>query len=210
MFFTVKSTLAALAISLVSFAGTQSMAASYAFDVIWDGTSFTETSAGSGLTSTVLNDGDDFTLTVRAAGTGYWTALNGDSNFPLNPRASGQTFGNVDTDILNDGVVVATDSNVNEGRCCAELGTTNWGSLADGTMFDMVVMDYTLLSGGSQTIFASGMSTASFWPTGIFSNSGSFSYTPGSTSDVPLPAGGVLMISGLVGFAALRRRKARA
>ncbi len=207
--FTVKSTLAALAVSLVSFAGTQSVAASYVFDIVWDGSSFSETSAGSGLSSTVLNNGDDFTLTLRAAGTGFWTALDGNSLFPLNPRASGATRGDSTFNIMNDGATVATDNNVNEWRCCAELGTTSWNNLTDGTIFDTVVMNYALNSGGSQTLFSGGMSTSSFWTTDLFKSGPDFSYTEGAPSEVPLPAGGVLLISGMAGFAALRRRKTR-
>lgn len=208
--FTVKSSISALAFALVSFAGTQSMAASYVFDIIWDGSSFSEASSGSGLSSTVLNNGDDFTLTLRAAGTGFWTALDGNSNFPLNPRASGVTRGDSTFDIMNDGATVATDVNANEWRCCAELGTTRWDNLADGTVFDTVVMNYALNSGGSQTLFSNGMSTSSFWSTDLFGNGSDFSYTEGAPSEVPLPAGGALLISGIAGFAALRRRKARA
>lgn len=208
--FTSKSTLTALAVSLVSLTATQSLAASYVFDIVWDGSSFSETTAGSGLSSTLLNNGDDFTLTLRAADTGFWTALDGNSNFPLNPRASGTTRGDSTFDIMNDGATVATDTNNNEARCCAELGTTRWENLADGTVFDTVVMNYTLNSGGSQTLFSQGMSTSSFWTTDLFRVGPDFSYTEGAPSEVPLPAGGVLLISGMAGFAALRRRKTRA
>lgn len=207
--FTIKSSLAALAFSLISFAGSQSAAASYVFDIVWDGESFSESSSGSGLSSTVLNTGDDFTLTLRAADTGFWTVHTANSLFPLNPRASGVTRGDSTFDIMNDGVTVATDTNVNEWRCCAELGTTRWEGLAVGTVFDTVVMSFTLNSGSSQTLFSNGMSTSSFWSTNLFNNGTNFSYTEGAPSQVPLPAGGVLLISGMAGLAMMRRRKTR-
>jgi hypothetical protein len=205
----VKSTLAALVVSLASFAGSQSVAASYVFDIVWDGSALSETSSGSGLSSTVLNKGDDFTLTLRAEGTGFWTTLKENSLFPLNPRTNGYTRGDSTYDIMNDGQTVATDTNVNEWRCCAELGTARWEGLANGTVFDTVVMNYTLNTGWSQTLFSNGMSTSSFWRTDLFGNGTNFAYTEAAPSEVPLPAGGVLLLSGMAGFAALRRRKAR-
>ena len=108
---------------------------------------------GSGFAGTTLSVGDDFELTIRAAGDAFWTATWATASLPINPAFdgwSGSTAANAISTGFLDGVQVFQDIEMNASRCCAELGVNSW-TLPSGLLFDLVVLDYELLttSGGN-------------------------------------------------------------
>lgn len=183
-------------------------AASYSFLFEWDGTSLTELSS-SPMAGTVLNVGDDFDLTIRAAGDDYWSVSAGEVHkHPLNPmydnRPGPTTTANAITSFFLGGTQVFQDVELGVIRCCGELGLKKWQFSTD-LIFDRYTLDYTLLAfeGAPQVILGS-----QFWnPTHAIMN-----YVQPNderVSTVPLPASAALY-GGLVlagGALSLRRRR---
>lgn len=134
--------------ALVLFTASSAQATSFTWDLTYDGTTLSETSFGSGFAGTTLSVNDDFELTIRAAGDGFWTATGVSASLPINPSFngwSGTTTANAISTGFLDGTQVFLDTELSASRCCAELGVNNW-SLPTSLQFDLVVLDYTLLS----------------------------------------------------------------
>ena len=191
----------ALAIAISSVASSAS-ATSYTFDLTFDGTSLTPTNVGSGLAGVGLNVGDDFVLTVRAAGNGFWTTTTSSFSLPINPalNINALTSGNAVSTGFLDGAVVFVETETPSGRCCAELGPNSW-SLPIGLTFDEVVLSYTLLSSDASFGFDGGL-----WNTPF--DGATFTAAPA----VPLPAALPLFASGLgaLGLLGWRRKRKNA
>ena len=198
-------------------------AASYNFDYVYDGTTLSLVGGSDTPDGTVLNDGDDFRLTMSAAGTDYWdvvVAVVG-AFVPLSfaVTESGDRIADISTSWKLDGSEVASRTDTNQLQQYVHVGAQEW-DLAAGLLFDQVVIDYTLLSateadGGPLSVsteitqFSSDFilqDSHAFFDGGP--SSGVIEYR--SAAVVPLPAGALLYLPVLLmggGIAALRRRK---
>lgn len=202
MFGNLKSVRGWLIALSVAIPATSAQAVSYTWDLTYDGTTLTETTPGSGFAGAILSVGDDFQLTIRAAGDGFWTTTASHFSLPVNPRfasGGGRTTANAVSAGFLDGVQVFRDVESGQSRCCAELGVNNW-SLPVGTRFDTVVLNYSLLA----TTFGDATLSGALWrPTFRGAD-----YT--AAAAVPLPASGLLILFALGGLGALRLRKTAA
>lgn len=197
-------TFAATLLLAAGLAGT-AQAATFDWDFVWDGAALTETSA-TPMAGTTLAAGDNFTLTISAAGNGFWTTPATSYGLPINPSyASGKAGGSTNADAVTtfylDGVQVAQDVETGEGRCCAELGVNQW-VFGSATSFDVIELSYDL-----NTIQeADNELSGSFW-TATYS---SIPYTAAPVAAVPLPASAALYGGLLLGAAGVARRMRRA
>ncbi len=172
-------------------------AASYSFSFIWDGSTLSEVGTDT-MAGTILGVGDDFDLTLSAAGNGFWT-WNGSPSvtLPLNPKRTGgnsaahnATFG-----LSLDGAGVLSDTELPGTRCCADVGLFQLSGLSNGMEYDKISLSYEILwLSGSSLSLIGGFFNSKLW------NSPLVTYTRAPVTSVPLPAG--LPLLG-VGVAAL-------
>lgn len=191
----------------MAIAASSANAASYSFNFVYNGSSLTETGPDT-MAGTMLDAGDTLTIDIVAAGNSFWTWTGGSSQtLPLNPVANaGSTFQNATLNLLLDGGVVLTDSESNNGRCCADIGMDSLSGLTSGLEYDALSFDYELLSitSGTPVELVGGFFFDNLWADAT--------YTDIPAAAVPLPASGVLLGAMLLagGAAARRRKKAEA
>lgn len=212
---TIKTFWGAAALALSTLAS-GAHAASFDFSFSFDGTNLTNTGATVGGTSVAI--GDDVTLDFSAASGDSFTVLAGYAGafvphaFAVNE--SGQRIVSWVSNFYLDGSLVNTLSASNEIQDQVHIGAHSW-TLAEGFEFDQVVTN-SVLDGYSgtdvgTTLAATG-TTFEFFKhfvgnSGAFIAADSISYgTQSSMSAVPLPAGGLLLLTGLMGIAGLKRR----
>ncbi len=190
--------------TLVLFAVSSAQATSYTWDLTYDGTTLSETSSGSGFAGAILSVNDDFELTVRAAGDGFWTATGASASLPINPSFdgwSGTTTANAISTGFLDGVQVFQDTEMGASRAYAELGVNSW-SLPSGLLFDLVVLDYTLLSTNPST---DPILSGQLWDTPF--RGAEYTAVEGEGS-VPVPAPLALLGIGMLALGYSRLKKA--
>lgn len=212
------------AIALVCFCAS-AHAASYNFEYEFDGTTLSLVGGSDTPDGTSLADGDSFTLTLSAAVGDYWevTAALVNAFIPLSfsTSESADRWADIDTTWSLNGSAVDSTSETDVIQRFAHVGAQTW-SLADGLMFDQVVIDYTLLLATVQNSGMGGPSESTTIDQGSSDfilqsfntffdggpNNGAIDYVHGM-APVPLPAGMALYGSLLAvgGLMASRRRK---
>jgi hypothetical protein len=123
-------------------------AATFNFDVIYDGTDITLAPGSDPVIGSILVDGDDFTYNVRAAGTDFWRVDATANFFPFlafTVNEEGNRKGNFTLELLLDGVqqFYLPESLTPVINSEVHLGT-NDVSLTAGLEFDQIVLQYTL------------------------------------------------------------------
>jgi hypothetical protein len=202
------ATFATFAVVLV--AGTGAQAATYNFNMSYDGTTVTLNPGSDNPTGTVLNVGDTYKLNLSAVGSEFWTVNSSFSTFlPLTffVDESGTRSADVSTDFFNDGGLVQNITESGITQQFIHVGAQQW-TLAAGTVFDQVMLSWTLLSidpNGPSTI-----SSADFLNSGngigVFFDNPNVSF---SASVVPVPAALPLLITSIVGAYGVARRRNR-
>lgn len=200
-------------------------AATYNFDLVYDGTGLSYAAGSDATVGTTLNPGDNFTLTVAAAGDSYFSVNTTDSYYyPLTffVEPAGSRYGDVTTTFSLDGTTVDQDVETNIGQASIHIGTQYY-SFTAGMAFDTVVMEYTFNSGPAGTISDHSTTVYPDWVSDLagdfgflatpsedtfFAARSSIDYVDVPMSAVPLPASfpliaGALAMMGLV----FRRRK---
>ena len=209
-----KLILALFASSAVALFATEAQAATYNFNMLYNGTAVLLQPGSDVPNGTVLNVGDTFNINLQAAGTGFWH-VNAPYNVfvPLSflVNESATRTANINTDFSNNGAIVNTITDTGIGQAKFHVGAQVW-NLASGLDFDQVALTWSLLAintAGPSTINAGfGFFNGFGQVDAPFFNSPKISF---SVSSVPLPAALPLLVTAIAGvFGASRRRKNKA
>jgi|GEM_PF-5073233 len=193
------STLATASVAL--FAAASAQAATFNFGINYDGASQTVAAGSDPIAGTSLTPGDDFTLDLRADGNDFWQV-----NDPFGPNSiyaaffvqtNGERFVDTIATFFLDGVQVAQDVQNNQRQANVHIGGQGF-AFPVGLQFDQLVLAVNFLSTATTetTIQRDDLGFS-------FLTNNAIEYV--SVSDVPLPAGALLFLTGLVAF---RRKKA--
>ena len=133
----------------------------YDIDITYDGVSQSLDGGSDAVNGLAFNAGDGFILDLHAQGSDFWKVTDGAAwtgsiyaAFFVLPSNS-RTYNSVATFILDGGVVhVDTDVGANQGNVHAGAQQT---LLADGLIFDQIVVGYTYLAGLDSTFFNSSL-----------------------------------------------------
>ena len=190
----------------------QSFAAVYNFSVTYDGTGQSLDPGSDPMTGTSLSVGDGFLLDLHTAGNDYWEILNSSALSSIYASLlvsdNGTRTGDVETSFYLDGTLISQDIDNNISQSYIHIGAQTH-TLDVGTMFDQIVIDYTLnnVVDATQTVIQDGLV---FWGKELFQKEGSEGYIAYRRGQQQVPAPSALALIG-IGLAALgyaRRRKA--
>ena len=190
------------------------LAATYDFNMTFDGSAIALDSGSDVPDGTVLEVGDSFTLTLSAVYGDFWRANAAfDAYFPLSFLVpdSATRVADIATEFFRDGSSVGSTVEDDVGQSYVHVGAQQF-HLLTGFSFDTVVLNWvfesiddpfaqTIISASGPNLFESFSD-----PNIPFFRSPDIEYVSAATV-VPLPAAGWLMLAGLGGLAALRRRR---
>jgi PEP-CTERM motif len=138
-----------MAVAAAGLVATAAWSANYQFDVVYSGGGVATLAPGSqDPLEAVLQPGDTFTWTISALGDNQWTVLNGGNVFPMMAMAveeSAYRTSNFQFDLLNDGQVVLTTTELASVQSLVHMGTNDI-NLPTGLVFDRWELQYTLIS----------------------------------------------------------------
>ena len=133
----------------------------YDIDITYDGVSQSLDGGSDAVNGSPFSAGDGFILDLHARGSDFWKVTDGTAwagsiyaAFFVFPGDS-RTYSSIATFFLDGGIVhVDTDLGANQGSVNAGAQQT---LLADGLIFDQIVVDYTYLAGLDSTFFNSSL-----------------------------------------------------
>lgn len=164
----------------------------------------TLTFSGSGTGSFNLGKFDAALGTLQSATFDYYgSATEADSAFSAGPGDTATASASASIKIVFAGLTFE-DSGVDTQTCTSNVGECSVDAIADAIIVGSVsnpLLDLALLTG-------SGFALVEVFGSPSAGADASITYTYNPVAAVPLPAGGGLLIAGLGGLAALRRRRA--
>ncbi len=191
-------------------------AASLNFDFTYDGTDTLVNPGSDDPSGAVMNVGDDFMLTMSAAGDDFWSVDGTYDNVFAPMTFAVEEIATRAVDVTStfwlDGVLVDTISEPGISESYVHIGPQLW-TLSTGLEFDQVMVDLSFIAtdtAGPTTVNTSNGLFINFGgasPNQPFTASSAISYN--QVSAVPLPAGLPLILSGLAGLGLIARRRRR-
>ena len=206
---------AVFGLAFTAMLATGAQAATYNFNLTYDGSNVSYDTGSDIAGGTVLNVGDKFIITLQTAGNAFWRVdsayINKFAPLTFAMQESADRTANIATDFSRNGSTVNTITDTGIVQSEVHTGAQFW-TLATGLEFDTVtlVWDFVAnnpLHGGPNTSTISALAQIFiFSSTNTFYNSSEISY---NTPTVPLPAALPLLAASLagLGFAGVRRRK---
>jgi PEP-CTERM motif len=185
-------------------------ATAFDFRIDFDGTTATQGAGSDPIVGTSLVPGDSFTLNIRAAGSDFWrvnsTALG---IFPatFSLLESALRTSNITTTLFLDGVQVQQEVALGTVQQLVHIGGQTF-NFVSGTEFDQltVELDFLSISGSSANSTIRSSPDLVFFQQ--FFRQSYVDYIGGGGPAIAEPASLALLGAGLLGLAALRRRRA--
>ncbi|MDP2869150.1 hypothetical protein [Methyloversatilis sp.] len=186
-------------------------AASYTFDVLYEGAGVAALAAGSDdPESTVLYDGDTFVWTLSIVDDRYWEVVASGDFFPLmafGVSEAGDRTVNYMLTLYNDAAEVFSDAAADVVNSSVHLGT-NTITLDAGLKFDSMRLELTLISATEDDDPSLATATSPYGLLPIFGAPEQNTFYPGIVlAPVPEPQPWALAIAGLITLGALSRRR---
>jgi hypothetical protein len=186
-------------------------AASYTFDVLYQGAGTAALATGSDdPAGTVLYDGDTFIWTLSIVDDRYWEVLESGDFFPLmafGVSEAGDRTVNYMLTLYNDATEVFSDTAADVVNSSVHVGT-NTITLDAGLKFDSMRLELTLISATEDGDPSVAITTSPYGLLPIFGAPEQNTYYPGIVlAPVPEPQPWALAIAGLITLGALSRRR---